>query len=33
MKHDLSIAPAKVNDYIVRLLKKQENDRMAETNG
>ena len=33
LKHDLSLASAKVNDYIVRLLKKQENDRMAETNG
>jgi hypothetical protein len=31
LRHDLSLAPAKVNDYIVRLLKKQENDRMAGT--
>jgi len=26
LKHDLSLAPAKVNDHIVRLLKKQENE-------
>jgi hypothetical protein len=26
LKHDLALAPAKVNDYIVKLLKKQEND-------
>jgi hypothetical protein len=32
LNHDMSLAPAKVNDYIVRLLKKQENDRKAETN-
>jgi len=32
LKHDLSLAPAKVNDYIVKLLKKQENDRMVEAN-
>src|ERR1700754_1295322 len=32
LKHDLSLAPAKVNDYIVKLLKKQENDRVAEVN-
>jgi hypothetical protein len=30
LKHDLSLAPAKVNDYIVKLLKKQANDRMVE---
>jgi hypothetical protein len=33
LKHDLALAPAKVNDYIVKLLKKQDNDRMAEANG
>jgi hypothetical protein len=32
LNHDLSLAPAKVNDYIVKLLKKQENDRVAEAN-
>lgn len=32
LKHDLALAPAKINDYIFRLLKKQENDRMAQTN-
>lgn len=33
LKHDLALAPAKVNDYIVKLLKKQDNDRMAEASG
>jgi len=32
LKHDLYLAPAKVNDYIVKLLKKQENDRVAAVN-
>lgn len=32
LKHDLSLAPAKVSDYIVKLLKKPENDQVAETN-
>lgn len=32
LKHDLALAPGKVNDYIVKLLKKQDYDRMAETN-
>jgi hypothetical protein len=30
LKHDLALAPAKVNDYIVKLLKKQENDGLVE---
>jgi hypothetical protein len=29
LKHDLALATAKVNDYIVKLLKKQENDRLV----
>lgn len=32
LKHDLALAPAKVNDYIVKLLKKQVNDRLVEAN-
>lgn len=32
LKHDLALASAKVNDYIVKLLKKRENDRLVETN-
>lgn len=32
LKHDLALASAKVNDYIVKLLKNIHNDRMAETN-
>jgi hypothetical protein len=32
LKYDLSLAPAKVNDYIVRLLKNRSNDKMAGTN-
>jgi hypothetical protein len=32
LKHDLALAPAKVNDYIVKLLKKQENDGLVEAN-
>lgn len=32
LKHDLALASAKVNDYIVKLLKKLENDQMAKTN-
>jgi hypothetical protein len=32
LKHDLALAPAKINDYIVKLLKKQENDRLVEPN-
>jgi hypothetical protein len=32
LKHDLALAPAKINDYIVKLLKKQENDRLVESN-
>lgn len=33
LKNDLSLAPSRVNDYVVRLLKKEENDRLAKTNG
>ncbi len=33
LKSDLSLAPSKVNDYIVNLLKKQGNDRLVKTNG
>lgn len=32
LQHDLMLAPAKINDYIVKLLKKQHNDRVAKTN-
>jgi hypothetical protein len=32
LKHDLALAPAKVNDYIVKLLKKQDYDRLVEAN-
>ena len=32
LKHDLALAPAKVNDYIVKLLKNLENDKMAKAN-
>jgi hypothetical protein len=32
LKHDLALAPAKVNDYIVKLMKKRENDRLVKTN-
>jgi hypothetical protein len=32
LKHDLALAPAKINDYIVKLLKKRENDRLVESN-
>ena len=34
LKHDLALASAKVNDYIVRLMKKNitENDRVAQIN-
>lgn len=32
LKHDLALAPGKVHDYIVKLLKTSTNDRMAETN-
>jgi hypothetical protein len=32
LKHDLALAPAKINDYIVKLLKKLENDRLVESN-
>jgi hypothetical protein len=32
LKHDLALAPAKINDYIVKLLKKQENDELVEFN-
>jgi len=30
LKHDLALASAKVNDYIVKLLKKQDYDRLVE---
>ena len=30
LKHDLVLAPARVHDYIVKLLKTKENDRMVE---
>jgi len=33
LKHDLKLATGKVNDYIVKLLKEIENDRLAEING
>ncbi|MEI8058797.1 MAG: DUF6088 family protein [Ferruginibacter sp.] len=29
LKHDLTLAPAKVHDYIIKLLKRDENDRVA----
>ena len=29
LKHDLTLAPAKVHDYIIKLLKREENDRVA----
>ncbi|HUC81918.1 MAG TPA: DUF6088 family protein [Flavisolibacter sp.] len=32
LKHDLSLAPARINDFIVKLLKQRENDRLAPTN-
>jgi Family of unknown function (DUF6088) len=32
LKHDLSLAPARVHDYIVKLLKKESNDRVAAIN-
>jgi uncharacterized cupredoxin-like copper-binding protein len=32
LKHDLALAPAKVNDYIVKLLKKQDYDRLVDAN-
>jgi len=32
LKHDLALAPARIHDYIVKLLKTKENDRMAEIN-
>lgn len=33
LKHDLSLASGKVNDYIVNLFKKYKDDRVADTNG
>lgn len=33
LKHDLSLAPARINDYIVKLLKREHNDQMASVNG
>ncbi|HNP25014.1 MAG TPA: DUF6088 family protein [Panacibacter sp.] len=33
LRHDLKLAPAKVNDYIVKLLKESTDDRMAKLNG
>jgi hypothetical protein len=32
LQHDLRLGSAKVNDYLVKLLKKESNDRLAETN-
>ncbi|MBO9633156.1 MAG: hypothetical protein J7578_08550 [Chitinophagaceae bacterium] len=32
LQHDLTLASGKVNDYIVKLLKKMDNDQLAETN-
>lgn len=32
LKHDLALAPGRVHDYIVKLLKPKKDDRMAETN-
>jgi hypothetical protein len=32
LKHDLALASAKVNDYIVKLLKKQDYDRLVDVN-
>ena len=32
LKHDLALAPAKINDYIFKLLKKQENDKLVDAN-
>lgn len=32
LKHDLKLAPGRIHDYIVQLLKAKENDRMAKTN-
>lgn len=31
LKHDLALAPARQHDYIMKLLKAKENDRMVET--
>ena len=31
LKHDLALAPARQYDYIMKLLKAKENDRMVET--
>jgi hypothetical protein len=33
LKHDLSLAPARVHDFIVKLLKKENSDRVAAANG
>lgn len=33
LKHDLGIAPARINDYIVKLLKMERNDKLAAING
>jgi hypothetical protein len=32
LKHDLSLAPVRVHDYIVKLLKQKKDDRMVKTN-
>lgn len=32
LKHDLALAPARLHDYIMKLLKEKDNDRMVETN-
>lgn len=31
LKHDLALAPARLHDYIMKLLKEKDNDRMVET--
>lgn len=33
LKHDLALAPARVHDYIIKLLKAKENDSMVKTDG
>lgn len=32
LKHDLALAPARLHDYIMKLLNEKDNDRMVETN-
>ena len=32
LKHDLALAPARIHDYIINLLKQKKDDRLVEVN-